>query len=453
MRQIHKAFTITYFFFFASVFFGPAFFSYSLGPIAIFPARIILFPLWVLFCIGVYTKAISTAPFKHKTTRIIFLFLAGWLVYGLLSLGWALIKIEGIRDLLNMTVGFSTFALAPFLDKKCLSTLVKIWAGMFVASLFIGIIEHVTTLHLPISRLNDPALSHVNFRPSGFFDNENNYASFLTLSLPLALYAFRNNKATIKKLLWGSSIFFSVYLILVTTSRLNYLIMCIVFVVFALVLTQKKQRLKTLTALILLVVATTAFMGTYQPALRGIVDNRLSSLYEAMEDFIDNLAPNNPENPYMVRETSIATRINMVKNGLYFTAQTWGRGVGAGNFEQWIEQRAKYSTNNYVNPHNWWIELLAEYGVIIFLGYLIMWASMTWTLSKAIWKTTTHTQVGTAFLALLVLPLVALSPSTFLTYNPHWLTLGLALATLYHHRKEANEDASAPLIPSLSLPQ
>lgn len=460
MRSINKAFTIIYCTFFASVFFGPAFLNYSLGPIAVFPVRMLLIPLWLIFLTGVLTKAISTEPVSHKPTRCIFMFLAAWLIYGALSLAWALDKTEGIRDLLNMAVGLSAFALAPFLDKKYLPTLIKIWGGMFIASLIIGIFEHVTTLHLPLSRLNDPSLSHVKFRPTGFFDNENNYASFLTLSLPLALYAFRSNTNKLKKLLWGSSLFFSVYLILVTTSRINYLIMYILFAVFALVLTQKRQKLKTFTALFLLVVLTTVFVGAFQPALRGVVANRLGSLFDALEDFMGNLDPDSPENPYMVRETSIATRINMVKNGLHFTAQTWGRGVGAGNFEQWIDKKAKYPTNDYVNPHNWWIELLAEYGILIFLGYLTMWGAMTWNLFKAVKANESEAEtqkeskaLSIAFLALLVLPLVAMSPSTFLTYNPHWLTLGLALAALYHHQKEAYNDASAPGIPPVSHTQ
>jgi len=434
LKYLDRAFSTSFCLFFASLFVGPALFSFDFGGFSIFPARIMLAVVWFLFLAGIIAKEVSLSPWGEKYARRIIVFLASWLAFSLISLTWAASVRDGMRDILNMATGFSVVALALFLDKKYTPVLLKIWAVVFAASIVLGAIEHLTTLHLPISRFfSNQDLSYVNYRPTGFFDNENNYASFLTLSMPLALSSFRV-AARIRKCFWGLSIFLGVYLTLVTTSRINFFGLCIVFMAFALVMTEKGTRLKTFAALLILILCTSMCMSILQPALQGVVADTLGSVYDAVDQFLGNLGTGIDDNPYPVRETSIAVRINMVRNGLLIIRDTWGRGVGAGNFENWIADRAYFDTESYVNPHNWWIELLAEYGLLVFAGYLALWGFLTWELVKKQFCSSRY--AGVVALSLLILPVVALSPSSFLTYYPHWLMLALAVAVVVPNGEE-----------------
>jgi teichuronic acid biosynthesis protein TuaE len=66
-------------------------------------------------------------------------------------------------------------------------------------------------------------------------------------------------------------------------------------------------------------------------------------------------------------------RINLIKNGLFFLISTLGFGVGAGNIEYWMSHKAMYNTGGVLNIHNWWLEILVGYGVVIFIMYIVFY--------------------------------------------------------------------------------
>ncbi|WP_423188921.1 O-antigen ligase family protein [Alkalibacterium sp. f15] len=66
-------------------------------------------------------------------------------------------------------------------------------------------------------------------------------------------------------------------------------------------------------------------------------------------------------------------RINLLINGFAFLLQTYGFGVGAGNIEYWMANRPFVEDIDAMNIHNWFMEILVGYGVIIFMLYTIMY--------------------------------------------------------------------------------
>lgn len=74
---------------------------------------------------------------------------------------------------------------------------------------------------------------------------------------------------------------------------------------------------------------------------------------------------------------SDAIRVGLLKTGFDYSLRTYGFGVGAGQIEAWIETKGSvFYTGNVTNLHNWWIELLAAYGVIVFVGYLVFYLNL-----------------------------------------------------------------------------
>ena len=45
-------------------------------------------------------------------------------------------------------------------------------------------------------------------------------------------------------------------------------------------------------------------------------------------------------------------------------------GFGVGNAEYYMANFAKYYTAGIINPHNWWLEILVDYGILVFVGYI-----------------------------------------------------------------------------------
>lgn len=66
-------------------------------------------------------------------------------------------------------------------------------------------------------------------------------------------------------------------------------------------------------------------------------------------------------------------RVNLIRNGLNFFVQSFGLGVGAGNVEYWMINRPVITEIDAPNLHNWFLEILVGYGVLIFALYLIMY--------------------------------------------------------------------------------
>ena len=75
-------------------------------------------------------------------------------------------------------------------------------------------------------------------------------------------------------------------------------------------------------------------------------------------------------------------RINLIRNGFEFLITTFGFGTGAGNIEYWMERYAVYNVSAVYNIHNWWMEVLVGYGLIIFVGFFIFYVN----LMRIMWK-------------------------------------------------------------------
>jgi teichuronic acid biosynthesis protein TuaE len=182
----------------------------------------------------------------------------------------------------------------------------------------------------------------------------------------------------------------------------------------------------------LMVVGIWLIFGLTQPTVRGYVAKQLGKILQAYLELLNPVGGD-----YLVSNNSIAVRINMIRNGAIFILRTWGMGVGAGNFEAWIEAYAVYDTMEFLNPHNWWIELPTEYGILVACGYLAFFASLIWAAWRG-WKQAQGREKWlpeALSLVLAIFPLLATSPNSFLDYLPHWIILALAFAWQQYRQK------------------
>jgi len=406
-----------------SGFFGAAFFAFDLGIFTLFPYRIFLILLWLLFGMHVIVAGGKVIIQQYPIRRYL-AFLGIWLAYALLSLGWAASKTDAIRDVIFLFMSFSVifFFSYYFRDRRDLERLYWLWSGIFGLLLLLGFWEHLTGQHLPVSGYYGETRSDLMFRPTGVFHNPNDYATFLALSIPFGLGLVRYGKGKLLRLLGLGACAAAFYLIVITGSRANMLAVLLELVFLLFLVTNVRQKIKFVVAATILA-ALLLFLvpGPVQRFFSGVTA-QLGSLVTQAE----------------VETGSVAVRVNLAQNGLHFLYSTAGFGVGAGNAEYWMANFAQYDTAGILNPHNWWLEILTDYGIFVFAGYIMFYLGIVCNL----WKIRRNTKgrsdrmVAEALLVSLVgFFFASISSSSIMALTPQWLLFAFGLAFLNWWRR------------------
>ena len=128
---------------------------------------------------------------------------------------------------------------------------------------------------------------------------------------------------------------------------------------------------------------------------------------------------------------------------------TSGFGVGGGNFAPTLDATLQYShlfTSGIIDPHNWWIEILSEYGIVMFclyFGFLFF----LYLRHRAAIRARFHPVLHHLPLFLLAFLLAGVGPSSFVNLSWQWLYVAIIViassgattaraANLSHHANE-----------------
>ena len=125
-----------------------------------------------------------------------------------------------------------------------------------------------------------------------------------------------------------------------------------------------------------------------------------------------------------IRKGSTAIRVDLVRRGLNLVVSTRGLGVGAGNAEHWMRKADMYIES----MHNYWVEILAVYGIPVFLPYMALLAFiLVDMLKKAISSIHLQTrwQANSVIAFFVQFAMAAMSPSSLFNVEYHWIILGL----------------------------
>ena len=402
-----------------SGFIGPAFLEFSLGHIHIFPYRILLPLTWFVLVIEVLTNKGSLAT-SHIRVRLYLRFFGIWLAYAILSVGWAFSKNDAMRDIVFLFMGVSVIYLVVhyFRDYRDLRRFHHLWLIVFGALLILGVWEHLTWQHLPISRLYLESRPDLRALPTSVFHNPNDHATYLALSIPFAISMVRYTQSVFSRLLSLAGIAIGLYFVVIVGSRANILAILLEIAFLFLLLTNVEQKIKFI---IVTVICSTVVLFL----LPGIG----VSLFSRISREVMSLAE--------LSSGSMGVRINLVRNGLIFFRSSIGFGVGAGNAECWMRKFAIYDTAGVLNLHNWWVEILVNYGIVIFLGYAVMYIGVMINLLR-IWRRATEIEermiAESLLLSLVGFMIGSVSSSSMMAFNPQWLLLAFALAFLNTYR-------------------
>jgi teichuronic acid biosynthesis protein TuaE len=298
-----------------------------------------------------------------------------------------------------------------------------LWLFVFVLLIPVAIWEVITGNHLSVSGLSEEIRLRVLFAPTTVFYNQNDYAAYIALTFPMILVWIRYYPKFIGRALGVFVCIASFWMLILTLSRSCYIAVLTGMTFWFLFLLRWNKKFKVLVL--------TAFMCVI---LVVVFPTRTQDVLEKLEIQAAGLSD------MVLQNKDIGTlniRLNLIKNALYFTIQSAGFGVGAGNAEYYMENYKIFPVAEFTNVHNWWAEILTNYGVLIFTGYLIFYFSLfynLWSAYKKVDNLTEKILCEALLVGLVSFSLAAISSSSIMSFRPQWMFIGFALAFLNYCR-------------------
>lgn len=407
-----------------SSFFGAAIFNVKIGPVSLFPYRMLYIVMVFVFALY-FIKEKTFLDWENNRIKPVLLFHLFWLFYACASLAWVRSLKVGLLDFIFLAIGVSLIFFAVFLlnERKHFLHIFYIWILMFTFLILIGLWNHFTRHHLPISRINVAPLYQQGI-PTAVFVNENDYASFIAVSFFFLLAFIHRIPSFFLKGIGFIVLVLSLYVLLLTSSRANDIAIGLGVLVWFLFLTDRLVKKRLIIAgtgaLILFREKALAFFSRFEQGLHSL-----------------NTAGN----------TSVDIRTNLIKNSLFFFEKSFGFGIGSGNAEFYLAHFSHYPTGGIINVHNWWVEILVNYGMFVFVGYLLIYIWTIVQLCKLFQRTLRYEKMVCEGLigGMIAFSFSCISPSSQISLNYLWLLFAFSFAFIHFQRKK---DLSNELIRS-----
>ena len=401
----------------ALTFFNNAFFSISAGFFSLFLYRIMLIAAFALFLWRMRDKGSYISQWQQIRVKGILGFFAAWFLYGLISLLWAHSVTDGLKymSLLAMGMGF-VFLIVMYIQRlDQVVTFYSIWLVMTVFVMGIGFYNHFTLNHLPNTSLYlGPA--YKQHYPTSVFFNQNDFATFLSISFFLYLACMRQMKNGYLKVFGFLGAIAALYLILLTESRASLLgIFAGVAIYVWLLLPRFLKKWSIIAASALVVIGIAVFSAKIYSVFYDLF---LAS--QVAHSFSEPLPSN-------------IARANLIKNAWHFFTNSYGFGVGAGNVSYYLAHFSIFDTDQVVEVHNWLLEVMTNFGFAIMLGYISVYAYLMFTLYKQYqWADSRSAKmiIEGLFAAMLSFLVSSISPSSVSNLYFHWVFLGLVIAAV-----------------------
>ena len=382
------------------------------GFFSIFLYRLVLIAAVILFLFHVMKERNFPQFWNQLNVKGVMLFLLFWMAYGAVSLLWAKSVIEGIKSLILLGMGITFVFLAVFTFRKMTSLFLfyGIWMFMTVILMVIGLLNHFAHIQLPTSTLYGGPEYKLSFPTSVFF-NQNDFATFLTISFFFYLSLTKNSKHVFLKVSSLLLAIICVYLIYLTDSRASLLgVMIGLFVYMFILLPRFLKKIAVIIGSIVFLLSTIVFFG------------KLVDLFNASTfNFSNGMLPSN------------LARLNLLRNTLHYILDSFGFGVGAGNIPFYLKNESIYPTNHVVEVHNWLAEIMGNFGILVLLGYVTMYAFLFISLYKFYNVHRNRNQKGlleACMMGLIGFIVSSISPSSVSNLFFHWVFLGFVISTV-----------------------
>lgn len=399
-------------------------------------------------------KEIKISLFS-KSFMIYSLMMVGWIIYGFMLLfvsSYSPLH-DGLKELIDLTLGL----LSIYCIYECCNTREKIYFFMKVLRVFaiifvcLAILELFSGVHFPTSEYGKyQNIKNIDlifligistkqlFPVTTIFYGINDFSVILAVLFPLF---FIDSKQSIKtKIINGLNMF--LIIVILTFNDAN---ICIIGILLATIFRMifKSKRVNsgiTLVGVIFTQQIISDALGKLVLLIKGgihhlhLVDltnqslkntitmmgkdasTKTSHLTEVMSSQVHNANAG---------AGSLWYRMMLALDSLEMFVKSHLLGVGPSGFTPYLKENG--SRTYLTNPHNWWLEILSQYGILIFLAYL---GSMVYIFYKNLKNyLLERDEKQLQFLCMCVIFAIGcIAPSSFLGYSYQWILPALGIA-------------------------
>jgi len=389
----------------------------SLGPFSLFPYRFFLILLWLIFLLNIFKRKGQVSIKNIKVIPYLRFFIL-WFFYAVLSLFWAAAPMFALREIVLLFIEISMifFVVYYFTDIKSFKLFYNLWLLIIVISIGFSLWNYFVGNN-PMPNIISLTIGNT-FAPKSFYKFQNFFSIFLALSIPFVLTFIKYHKRPILRLFFVGILLLAVILLLLTLARSCYLAVFSSIVFWMLFTTKRVISSKTLLKISLaILILFILFQNQYIQALYHLINEQITSL----DSGVSNVG------------SSVNLRLNAIKNSLLFFKNSWGLGVGAGNVEYYMVHFGIYNVNNNPYVHNWWVEILTNYGIFIFGYYITLYVKLFLDLYKVYAKLTSNQEkmiCETLLMGMVGFPLASLSNGTIIYFAPQWIFFAFVIGFL-----------------------
>jgi hypothetical protein len=331
----------------------------SLGFVEIAGAGLFAFRILV-GVILVVTLGSVTHWRRYRLARMFVAICLGWTIWSGFSLVWA----PDVNLAIEQTVGIGfglvvtvvMFNLGLHRDSH-LDALFEGWMMAYALSAVFAIRELITGTYLqgPVADLfTAGSLEGIAI---SFFGNPNNYAAFILLAVPFMLLGYSRARTKLIRRAGLVLLVSAPIMIFFSTSRLALIGVVVQFLVYAFIgLENPRQAFKYIATAATVVI------------LIGAVFWSGSQIASDVEQLLNK--------DYAITGSD-TVRWNLTRNGLWMTWTTAGVGVGAAGYGViTATEYVPHFVSNITDPHNYWVEVLSQHGVIVFAALMAWFGSI-----------------------------------------------------------------------------
>jgi hypothetical protein len=374
------------------------------------PARV------AIACAAMWSLISGSVNLVSRTARAFAVLGWVWVLWGILSLLWTPDVEAGIRDNLRVALGVCTVCVLAWLASRTPNALAAVRRGWIVAvvlTLPCALYEIITDSHLPHSygHTESGGLQSIGVTYAAVtFGNRNYYVAFLTLAYPYILWGLARANTRASKFFYMALGTAVALIVLVDASRLGLFVLGLQWALWL----GWGLSAKRFSGHLLLIGAA-AIAGWSAISYLPYTVWRLQWFISGQDE-------------------SVFARTGLFWAGMKMIYDSGGLGVGAGGFSRRIADTS--ATGGLVDPHNVWMEIFTQYGVLIgvaFVAWLVMCAiRLIVFIRRNPARSGTDTYQGSyyALLILVSLPFNGMMNSAYLSFTFLWVALGCVTLTV-----------------------
>lgn len=376
---------------------------------------------------------------KLGVEKIIFILFIGWVIISFFIADNKAIAFKKLI-LYSIMISFVIMIINENKTRKDLNITLKFLSIVSIGIVIMGSLEIVTGLHIQpktsyiMANLDFNRLEFLKRVPTVFFYNPNNYGfvvSIILLGFVAKIYFDKSRRDIVTNII--ITVLAQINLIF-TRSRTSWItvIGALIFIlIFFIVTLDKKLIIKSIVSIFLIVgiflgLSYVEELGPYYGKMREL---NISSEHDKGGNNSNSEAGDETDSIELGGTGSVNVRATLIVDVIdgVFKEKNY-LGFGLGNTTEYY--RKLNNTSGIVDCHNWWVEILGDFGVVGFILFVLFYAALF--IKKAILfkrdRIENKKYYVLGILLIVSTAVLVFGPSSVYAFIPFWLVNSLAIS-------------------------